>query len=363
MKSKIHNRAAILKYIISKERFKGLYFLTLVLAVYGAWILGLGSDNFWDSILIPFQFFLFNILLFCIFSMNILSFCETFSKEFSYYISRLQTKKRYLKELMINSMLLQLYLLILFIILFVAFKLLFSSASMTIYEIEGLGITNLQFLLFYLFRYFLLLFLLEGITVLLYFYFGKKGSALYNLLLLAGLIVSNYFDILAKPWFLPWKYFTGVGSASFSQELTFSILYIVLLSIVLLFFLFFERGKNPFKKRKFFLLSDIQHILKRRIYIPLLMIFVPLISSFLFLSSEGQGSIMIQNVMGLEFKMMDLNFVQTICYLVNISTGIFLIIDVFTKDLRYQLDNIFLRIKAQDWFFIKTFLFSLDLLC
>ena len=63
MKIKMRNQIKILNYITSKEKFKALFVMITILSLYGSIILGVSEDNFIDSILIPFQFPIFNLFL------------------------------------------------------------------------------------------------------------------------------------------------------------------------------------------------------------------------------------------------------------------------------------------------------------
>ena len=48
------------------------------------------------------MFDIFNIFMFLILFINTLNICTTFDNEFSFYIIRLNNKKRYIKELLKN---------------------------------------------------------------------------------------------------------------------------------------------------------------------------------------------------------------------------------------------------------------------
>ena len=63
MKVKCH-KMDVLNYMISTEKFKVIFILIIILALYGSVVLGVSSYNFLDSILIPLQFGLFNIFMF-----------------------------------------------------------------------------------------------------------------------------------------------------------------------------------------------------------------------------------------------------------------------------------------------------------
>ena len=59
----------------------------------GGFILGVSVDNFFDSILVQFQFSIFNIFLFTLVFFNNMNACSIFKNDFTFYIMRLKNKK------------------------------------------------------------------------------------------------------------------------------------------------------------------------------------------------------------------------------------------------------------------------------
>ena len=70
MRNKLRNDFKILDYITSNEKYKAIFFVSMIVVIYGTLVLGIASDNFFDSILIPFQFPIFNILIFSLLFLN-----------------------------------------------------------------------------------------------------------------------------------------------------------------------------------------------------------------------------------------------------------------------------------------------------
>ena len=74
MRNKLRNDFKILDYVTSNEKYKAIFFVSMIVVIYGTLVLGIASDNFFDSILIPFQFPIFNILIFSLLFLNHNSF-------------------------------------------------------------------------------------------------------------------------------------------------------------------------------------------------------------------------------------------------------------------------------------------------
>ena len=58
----IMQKKQMFSYLIKSDKYKIIYLLLVVLALYGHFILGLNIDNIWRSILLSFQFNYFNVL-------------------------------------------------------------------------------------------------------------------------------------------------------------------------------------------------------------------------------------------------------------------------------------------------------------
>ena len=89
----------IINYIISSEKYKLIFFLTIILALYGGIILTISVDNTYDAILVTFQFPIFCVFLFMIFFFNTLNTC-TVMGNLDFYLIRLKNKKNVLNETM-----------------------------------------------------------------------------------------------------------------------------------------------------------------------------------------------------------------------------------------------------------------------
>lgn len=96
MKNRYRNEIQILNYVTTTEKYKGIFFTSFILSLYGGFVLGGSVDNFFNSILVPFQFSIFNIFLFSLVLLNNINVCSIFKNDFSFYIIRLKNKKEYI---------------------------------------------------------------------------------------------------------------------------------------------------------------------------------------------------------------------------------------------------------------------------
>lgn len=109
---------------------------------------------------------------------------------------------------------------------------------------------------------------------------------------------------------------------------------------------------------RYLFLNDISYLLHKRKKIMLLLI-LPLL--YLSLNKiDNLSSFEVFNLsMGTNINMENYLVIELLIYLFTICFYLFLIIDIYTKDIETQLDLIFLRIKPVKWFLKKGIVFSL----
>ena len=245
MKMKIKNRLSLLNYISTTPKFKLLFIMLFFIAFYGSNVSGTSVKNIIDSILVTIQFPIFNMIFLLLILLNTYNTCSTISKKFSFYIIRLKSKKAYYIEMMKISLIMNLFYLILFLIIYAAFKVFFSPGYFSIDNYNNYNINNLMYLLFYFVRYILYIFLVTNIMTML-FVSTKNIFILIIDLIMSGMYLIVPIDGEIKNNFTLnfWKYFNGLSYDSFNTELKYSLIYLILL-IVINIFLY-----NIIKKRK-----------------------------------------------------------------------------------------------------------------
>lgn len=112
---------------------------------------------------------------------------------------------------------------------------------------------------------------------------------------------------------------------------------------------------------KYLLYSDIEHLLKKRKTLIIFFIISPLIIALININLPISFIEMVNMNIGTNIRS-ESGILEIIMYLLNISTIIYIITDLFIRDIKYQLDNIFLRKNLFVWFWGKVILFILILI-
>ena len=239
MKNKYHNELKILSYIISTEKYKVIFFCSLILALYGSLVLGITADNFLDSILIPLRFPIFNIFMFAIIFVNNINTCTTFQNDFSFYIIRLKSKKEYIRTLIRLTIYMYLFhILVILLFIFIIF-LLTTFKNIAIYTYQNYTINNLIYTCFYLIRYIIFGLLLTIISSLIYINTNEKVILTLDFIFLIFFLDMDFFLLQGKENMplLIWSYFTYTFYSSFSLELAYSLgMLIILESIIIILY-------------------------------------------------------------------------------------------------------------------------------
>lgn len=235
MKNKYHNELKIINYITTTERYKAIFFVSVVLGLYGGFILGTPADNFIDSLLVPLRFPLFNVFLFAVIFLNNINTCSIFKKNFPDYILRLGSKKEYVKTIVriTTIMFLFHFMIILFFILMSLFLTTLSNFKIETYQFYG--ISNFTYLLFYYFRYIIYGLLLTIISSLIYINTNTKITLLFNgTFLLLMHYLGNIVSLRTSFSLSIWSYFTMTAYETFSMEVSSSVLMALILEIIVL---------------------------------------------------------------------------------------------------------------------------------
>ncbi|MDD3341770.1 MAG: hypothetical protein PHN72_06260 [Bacilli bacterium] len=235
MKSKYSNQIKIINYITSTDRFKFLFLLAILFAAYAAFVLGISTDNFLDAIFIPFQFNIFNILFFALIFFNNLNTCSTFETKFDYYIIRLENKKNFIKEIMKNSILMNLFYLLIFFLFYFMFLSLIKFGNFEIHNYSNYSINNFIYVIYYLIRYFLITILLNVITTYLYLNFKMIATIGFNVLFLIGfMMVPISADPINNISLIIWFFLSPIVFSNFSLDVTSFITFLIIVEIIII---------------------------------------------------------------------------------------------------------------------------------
>jgi len=235
MKNKYRNELKIISYITSTERYKGFFLISIILSLYGSLVLGSRQDNFFDSLLVPLQFSMFNVFLFAIIFLNNMNACSIFKKEFPDYILRLKTKKEYVKTLIKLSAVMFLFQFIIILLLMLIPLILTTFNDLSSHLYQNYTINNIIYLLFYCIRYMVYGILLTMISTLIFANTNSKVVLVVNgtfllLMFYFGQAVSFQSNFSLSIW----SYFKMTIYSTFSLELASSVFMALILEIIVI---------------------------------------------------------------------------------------------------------------------------------
>ncbi len=233
MKNKFRNRYQIFNYIVSSERFKFLFLSTLMLSFYGAIGICNMNEPYIDTAISSYQFDTFNVLVFAILFFNTLNVCTTFDKEFSNYIIRLRNKKKYVIELVKTTIILNLFFFIIQFFIFFMILNLIKLDNIKIVNYLNYDVSNLIYLIFYLIRYVVYSIIITTLVTTIYINFKQKIAFVFCIIFVIGFKFGEFgLEIKDSLIIKPWYYYSTIICKSFSMELLFSIIYLIILLII-----------------------------------------------------------------------------------------------------------------------------------
>lgn len=248
MKNKYHNELKILNYITSTERYKVIFWVSIILCLYGGFILGGASSesNFFGSLLIPFQFPIFNVFLFTVMFLNNINVCSIFKKDFSAYILRLKNKREYIKTLIRLSTFMFLYHFLIILLFIIMTLLLTKVGDLKVYSYHTYEVNNVFYLLFYIARYIIYALLITVISTLIFINTNSKITLVTNtIFLLLMFYLGNAVRVQETFSFSIWSYFYFTLYVSFTTELASSFLMLLILEVITyVFYLFTLKNKR-----------------------------------------------------------------------------------------------------------------------
>ena len=107
---------------------------------------------------------------------------------------------------------------------------------------------------------------------------------------------------------------------------------------------------------KYIFYNDLDYLFQKRKNIIIMLLIIPLLVLPLNLM-VGNALGILKMTMGLNILKNSSGIIEITMFLFNLSFTIFLAIDLYIKDIEYNLENIFLRLKPSSWWIKKTSLF------
>ena len=178
-------------YLTHKDKYKIIYILTIVSALYGYYVLGIGEDDALRSILIAFQFEIFNLFFFIITFLTTMFVIETFNNDFSNIIIRLKNKKNYLLNIVLINIIMFLFNLFLFGIIYFTLIIISKIGTTQITTYEPYNINTLMYVIYYMGRYFILLLNINIISIYLYLNFGRLKTGIFQIIILLFIVANS----------------------------------------------------------------------------------------------------------------------------------------------------------------------------
>lgn len=103
--------------------------------------------------------------------------------------------------------------------------------------------------------------------------------------------------------------------------------------------------------------SDISYLYNKRKFILSVILFIPLIICSIYSSGHVSVVDIIINSLGLNLNIQSINIIELLMLLFNIFSFLYLISDIYIKDLDDNLENIFLRVKPIKYITLKNISF------
>ena len=237
MKNRYRNEIQILNYVTTTEKYKGIFFASFILSLYGGFVLGGSVDNFFNSILVPFQFSVFNIFLFSLVLLNNINVCSIFKNDFSFYIIRVKNKKEYIQAIIRMTVLMYFFHIFIMLLSIFACLLLTTFKDLSISFYQNYTINNFIYSCFYLMRYIVFGLLLTIIFSLIYVNTNDKFVLILQSFFLLLFLYFDNFQLEARTAFSLsiWSYFRNVIYESFSLEVLSSIFMMIILEVIIMF--------------------------------------------------------------------------------------------------------------------------------
>lgn len=108
---------------------------------------------------------------------------------------------------------------------------------------------------------------------------------------------------------------------------------------------------------KYIIINDLEYLIHHKKKFLLLLLGVPVIIGLIYSIYVMDSDKVIYVSLGNHYRISESLPVELVMYIFNLCMYIYLVFDIYIKDLNYQLDHIFLRISLSRWFFNKTCLF------
>lgn len=357
MKKKIFKNEEIINHITKGSKFKLIFVFAVLTAIYGASMLGINQKDFFGTILLSHSFSFFNVMFIAVLCLNTINTCSVFYNNENYII-RLKDKRTQLKELIkivlkVNVLLVTCYLIIYFMLLNFSQLGFYQVKEVFHYEINS-GIYSI----FYMIRYYIFALVLMIINTILYSKLREKKIMIIDIffIIMFGIASVYNIEVTSKFAIFPWNYYRLVNYGSFSVEVMYSLLYLVILELVV-YLLYWMSLKKKQKITNYLIKNDINYLLKKQGKILLLIFIIPIILTILKIIENKSGMTILNYVFALKIDPNNYNIFEYVIYYFYIIIYLFLAFSLYLKDYKTNLDQIYLRTDFKKVYLHKTKIF------
>lgn len=231
MKNALKYQFSFFNYLVSTQRFKLTFILSVITTIFGVTSLGFETQyGYFDGFLMVLSNPFYMMALYMILFINTVHTVTMFDKNENYII-RCENIKKYIKQ-MIHKVLFNNTILYIILLLLLMIGLnFFCFGRFHIYVIEEYQIYNIIYLVFFLLRIYVIFLLMAALNVLLLKVLNDKGVILLNILFAIGIVViPTSGDVITSITKMP--FFIG---NFLTPHLFHSFLFEILCSLLILF--------------------------------------------------------------------------------------------------------------------------------
>lgn len=108
---------------------------------------------------------------------------------------------------------------------------------------------------------------------------------------------------------------------------------------------------------KFLWLNDMEYFIHKRWKFLGLLLGFPIIMMLILANTNLSSMELINAALGTRTKIPDGAVLEMCIYIFEVAMSLFFIVDIYSKDIEYHLENIFLRFSPAKWYVLKSILF------
>lgn len=341
----------IIDAITKTSVFKLTFIFAVVTAIYGAFALVPDTKNFFNTIIIGHTFSYFNILVFSLLAVNTINTCYQFYKNKDYLI-RLETKEKVLKELLKISLQMNILLIICFLLIYLMLVNISQFGYYSPTTIFNYNVNTSIYTIFLLLRYYLFAIVFSLINTILYVKLENKVLLIDFLFIIMFALAPNYILQQSSFHIMPWQYFMLNNYGTFSNELMYSFLYLLILEVItlIIYKLALKRNNKIFTC---IFRRDISYLIQKHKKILSLIIIISVIIFILKYLENYTGIELYKSTFGLAVDSTK-NIIEWATFYFNIISYLFITVFLYIKDYKNNLEQLYLRMDFKDYYLTKT---------